>query len=143
MSEHKKKKERKEKDRERDRSRERDKEDKKKKDKKDRDRKEGKEKDKKGKRGRDSRSPRNKSPSPEEVYAQFKQQFSQMQNIGKTAVSTAVKNVELKLANAKEFKTLFEAELNVILVRLENLKKMLADRVYNDETKDGIITIEL
>ena len=54
-----------------------------------------------------------------------------------------MRNVELKLANVKEFKTLFQAELNVILVRLENLKKMLADNVYNDETKDGLITIDL
>ena len=55
-----------------------------------------------------------------------------MQTIGKTAVSTAVRNVELKVQSAKEFKGVFEAELNVVLVRLGNLKKMLADNKYDD-----------
>ena len=66
-----------------------------------------------------------------------------MQSIGKTAVSTAVRNVELKLATAKDFKVKFEAELNDILVRIEMLKKMLGDNYYDDNTKSGFITIGL
>lgn len=66
-----------------------------------------------------------------------------MQSIGKTAVSTAIKNVELKVESAKEFKPAFLEELNEILIRIENLKKLLADNVYNDETKEGFITIGL
>ena len=66
-----------------------------------------------------------------------------MQTIGKTAVSTAVRNVELKLASAREFKQKFEDELNDILVRIEMLKKMLGDNYYDDNSKSGFITIRL
>ena len=66
-----------------------------------------------------------------------------MQTIGKTAVSTAVRNVELKLAGAKEFKDKFMAELGSILERIEMLKKMLGDNYYDDNSKSGFITIGL
>ena len=97
MSESGRKKEKKDKERDKSSVYEKDKDEKKKKDKK-----EKKDKDKKNKKGKDSR--RN-SPSPDrQAYLQFQEQFSQMQTIGKTAVSTAVRNVELKLASAREFK---------------------------------------
>ena len=66
-----------------------------------------------------------------------------MQTIGKTAVSTAVRNVELKLASAREFRDKFMAELGSILERIEMLKKMLGDNYYDDNSKSGFITIGL
>ena len=118
-----------------DKDKEKDK-DKKDKDKKDKDKKD---KDKKNKRGKDSRSP---SPPPQEVpFQTFKDQFMQMTTLGKTAVSTAVKNVELRLANVQEFKTMFLEELDVVLNKLASLRQMLEANRYNDETKMGFITI--
>ena len=66
-----------------------------------------------------------------------------MTDLGKTAVTTAVKNVEIRLANVKEFKTMFLEELDVVLKKLADLRQMLEANRYNDETKAGFITIQL